>query len=679
MSDKISVIVPCYNREKYIKECVESLINQDYPLSDTELIFVDDASSDGTMEILKFYEETYPDSILIITNDVNSGYAGRMRNIGLQYATGLYVTFVDSDDRVSRDYLSVLYKKIRETGADVVAGSSVMVNDEGKELSKINKINRVYDVSDTGDFQALLAAEEKNGAVWGKLYSAEFIRSNAIRCEETIHISEDYYFSMQCFFKANKYCTFDKEIYYYRRNEDGLFFDKRSIEYLPDIFVVQVKLHDLYLSRKEEIWTLVEWFYYESVLIARRKAYNAGLTEYYERLLPKIKKLISSYVPGMKKNRFVLQQQNDESAVIYEELFGKRPYLVDILIPSAKQGGPENIINMFGKYCEDKSIRIRVIQMVYGGFNWAIPNIDFNYIYPEGIDQNNNTFLLGYAGFLSEREKPDLILATAWPFLSYVAGIVKNKLKLSCQVVSWLHASIAENEKAGYGGCEALAYADMHLAISEQVKNEIIEACPKGIIVRINNPVSKNKVHKKPNGYDSLKLAYIGRVSAIKRLDILIQAVIRAKGNWNVSIIGDGENMTEIREMIEKNGISDRISLFGWMEDPWEKAIDAAFTILSSDYDCYPMSVIESLANGVPVLAAHNGGVDEIIRNGYNGYFFEKGNVDSLTKLLDEISSGKKRRPISEACIESVKENEEDIAMDNFYNTILKSIITEEI
>ncbi len=323
MSDRISVIVPCYNRQEYIRECVDSLLSQSYPLSDIELIFVDDASTDNTVDILKEYEGRHPDNIIIVTNVENSGYAGKMRNIGMQYASGEYITFVDSDDIVSPEYLSCLHDIITKNEADVAVGSMVIFGNGGKELSRISKIKRVYDTSVTSDFQELLAIEENNAGACGKLFKADFIFENGIAFSETVHISEDYFFTMQCFFKAKRFCTTDDVLYFYRRNESGLWFNKKPKGNLLDAFMTQVNLYDLYLSRLDEVWELVEWFFYAAAVSTRRKALYTGLQdEYVNVALPYIRSSIAMLVPGMKNNRFVLQRRDEEAEKVYEELFG---------------------------------------------------------------------------------------------------------------------------------------------------------------------------------------------------------------------------------------------------------------------------------------------------------------------------------------------------------------------
>ncbi len=108
--EKISVIIPCYNVVSYIDRCLSSVMEQSIGLENVEVICVDDASVDNTVEKLLVWEQTYPDSIIVVKSGKN-GRQGTARNIGLTYASGDWVAFIDSDDWIEPDYLERLYEK----------------------------------------------------------------------------------------------------------------------------------------------------------------------------------------------------------------------------------------------------------------------------------------------------------------------------------------------------------------------------------------------------------------------------------------------------------------------------------------------------------------------------------------------------------------------------------------
>ena len=116
---KISVITPCYNSYDYLDKCFDSLVNQTIGIENIEIIFVNDASTDNTGEKLNSYEALYPESILVIHLDENVKQGGA-RNVALQYVSGEYIIFVDSDDWVDLSYFETVYNIAKENNNEVV-------------------------------------------------------------------------------------------------------------------------------------------------------------------------------------------------------------------------------------------------------------------------------------------------------------------------------------------------------------------------------------------------------------------------------------------------------------------------------------------------------------------------------------------------------------------------------
>lgn len=115
----ISIIIPCYNSAQYLDRCIKSLLQQTLSFDQLQLVFVNDASTDNTLSILLAYEAKYPKLITVIDSPSNLKQGGA-RNLGLQYATGDYVGFVDSDDWVEPDMYEQLYRKAIDYQCDIV-------------------------------------------------------------------------------------------------------------------------------------------------------------------------------------------------------------------------------------------------------------------------------------------------------------------------------------------------------------------------------------------------------------------------------------------------------------------------------------------------------------------------------------------------------------------------------
>jgi glycosyltransferase involved in cell wall biosynthesis len=213
---KISVIVPCYNVEKYIRECLDSILGQSIGMEHLELILVDDRSTDGTVAILKEYEQTYSDNIILVLCEEN-GRQGTARNIGLQYASGDYVLFVDSDDWIHRDLLKIVCRVAKEYACDIVqfrdsgargkmyAGEPFTV-----QLYEYKKNRKEY----------LLHSEILNESCRTKLYRKDLLDRAQVRFAEKLCYEEPL-FTYPLKFYADRVGVVELPLYFYRLNEKG--------------------------------------------------------------------------------------------------------------------------------------------------------------------------------------------------------------------------------------------------------------------------------------------------------------------------------------------------------------------------------------------------------------------------------------------------------------------------
>ena len=139
MSKKLSIIVPVYNMaaEGKLNYCLDSLVGQTIRgMYDYEILCVDDASTDESLEILLDYQKRYPELICVIPNAVNLRQGGA-KNVGLKNAEGEWIGFIDSDDWVSPDYYEKLLKKAEETGADLVGCDYSLVDHHTFTVGKV--------------------------------------------------------------------------------------------------------------------------------------------------------------------------------------------------------------------------------------------------------------------------------------------------------------------------------------------------------------------------------------------------------------------------------------------------------------------------------------------------------------------------------------------------------------
>ncbi len=208
--DKISLIIPMYNVENYIDECLNSVINQDYGIQNIEVILIDDCSNDKTVQIVENYVQKY--NFILIKNKSNSGQAVS-RNKGIAIATGKYIAFLDSDDILYKNNLSQLYNQMVENDADLVFARLNSFNSKGEYGYYSDKYINEYKVTNVYESPNLLNCI----SICSKLYKASLIK-NIKFLEHTFH--EDNSFTLETLFNAKKIAIYPKYLYYRRIRED---------------------------------------------------------------------------------------------------------------------------------------------------------------------------------------------------------------------------------------------------------------------------------------------------------------------------------------------------------------------------------------------------------------------------------------------------------------------------
>ncbi len=232
---EISVIVPCYNVEKYIDRCMESLVNQTIGLDNLELILVDDASTDCTLEKLKEWEARYPESIILISYEENIRQGGA-RNVGMQYASGDYIGFVDSDDWVEPDMLEIMLGEMIKNNRDIVYCR--FYRDSGREVKehKLDGTVAHLFVDNEEKRREFIRSNCLGYGVWDKIYRRDFLERNHIYFPEQVAY-EDIFFSGLYYLYAERITIVNYELYHYFVNEESTVLRKNA-EYHDDILKV---------------------------------------------------------------------------------------------------------------------------------------------------------------------------------------------------------------------------------------------------------------------------------------------------------------------------------------------------------------------------------------------------------------------------------------------------------
>ena len=229
---KVSVIVPVYNVEDYLIECLTSIINQ--TLKEIEIICIDDCSTDSSYNILEEYAKK-DDRIRIIPHKENKGL-GPARNTGIKEAKGEYISFIDSDDYISKDYLENLYNTAKKYNTDVVNNINIKKKLDNKlylyEININNYLSRFQKLFKKNHFEGISNAnikDEKENTknypfvvAWNKLYRKTFLLDNDLFFMDIKKGSEDEDFYQRLLLNSPSISYNHNSIYYYRVRTSSL-------------------------------------------------------------------------------------------------------------------------------------------------------------------------------------------------------------------------------------------------------------------------------------------------------------------------------------------------------------------------------------------------------------------------------------------------------------------------
>lgn len=235
---KVSIIVPVYNVKKYLRKCLDSLINQ--TLKDIEIICINDGSTDKSLEILEEYKNR--DSRIILLNQENSGQSVA-RNRGIEIAKGEYLGFVDPDDWIDLDYYEKLYNAASTNNTDIAVGGIIRVT--GIKKKKFLNFEKET-ITDNTNLKFELCDVPEKSYVWNKIYKTEKLKEIGLEFEKGIFY-EDCIFTPQALFFLEKMVTVPNIYYYYLRrgnstvkqrsekaNADNVYAHKKANDFIKE-------------------------------------------------------------------------------------------------------------------------------------------------------------------------------------------------------------------------------------------------------------------------------------------------------------------------------------------------------------------------------------------------------------------------------------------------------------
>lgn len=257
---ELSIVVPIYNVEQYLEECLESI----YKLNiKKEIILVNDESPDNSHKIMEKYKKLHPMDTTIV-NQRNKGLSGA-RNSGLRVAKGKYIAFIDSDDFIDTKKYEEFFNKGKHKKLDIIIGNYQKY--DGKKYLDVckrdKKINNFGVINGKEFFEKSMELNSFKEEVWDDIYNREFLINNNLKFKEGL-LHEDTLFFIQALIKAEKVEYLDIPFYIYRQRDDSIMSIQNYKNQQHKIFIVneliklqnEVKIKSLSKYSLDLLWNV---------------------------------------------------------------------------------------------------------------------------------------------------------------------------------------------------------------------------------------------------------------------------------------------------------------------------------------------------------------------------------------------------------------------------------------
>ncbi|MGL4866630.1 MAG: glycosyltransferase [Cetobacterium sp.] len=258
MEIELSIVVPIYNVEKYLKDCLESLFS--IKNIKKEIILVNDGSTDGSLKIAEEYKKNYPNETILI-NKKNGGLSSA-RNAGLDIAKGKYISFIDSDDFIDSLKYEQVFNMGKKMGLDIIVGTAIKYKDGN--LEKFYRSEEIVNSEILTGNEFLELSFKTNCyrmEVWDDIYLTSLLKENNIQFKEGL-LHEDELFTPIVFSKAKKVKLINTSFYYYRQREGSIMHTRTTKNIIAYIYIIKELSKIILTQQPKEYMTqyIYEWY-----------------------------------------------------------------------------------------------------------------------------------------------------------------------------------------------------------------------------------------------------------------------------------------------------------------------------------------------------------------------------------------------------------------------------------
>lgn len=313
---KVSIIIPAYNCEKTLIQCLGNVVNQ--TLKDIEVILVNDASTDRTWDIILECEAQFPEIIMAINLETNRG-AGGARNVGLMYATGEYIGFVDSDDIIATDMYEKMYNEAVRGDYDIV---DCGYYNEEKDIAMVHTSDELTgDLNSTKRRQLIVSG----GYLWSRIFRRKLLTDSGIQLRENV-ILEDCEYLMYMFAKAERMGNVKEILYNYRYFKNSLSKSFNVIKYYDNATAAMDAIYNTMspLADYDDLREAVEYAIFRLASFCANLCFSYGKNEKMfsvEKGLKGIRERINKYISiPYRQNKYIVNKISVEDLEIIKKV-----------------------------------------------------------------------------------------------------------------------------------------------------------------------------------------------------------------------------------------------------------------------------------------------------------------------------------------------------------------------
>lgn len=687
---RVSIIVPVYNAEKWLEDCLTSALGQS--VTDIEVIAVDDGSADASLEILRDFAARDP-RLTVLVNAKNQGQAAA-RNRGVDASTGRWIAFLDSDDQLLPDFCRILPAEGEKSGADIVKGRA-----------KIIELDGTVHETPLAWHQDIMQKSPLcfNESWWTAIYRAEKIRGK-IRLHEDALTAEDLIFLAEAISLPLRTVCVDDVVYLHilRENSTSELRDRslKKIEACIDAGVsILQTLNERQVERTDpagyRVWAREALRWLGGFHRAKEDERDAALALCAARA-PQVASLIRCDWPGSKKflMPFVLKILSDDRLMFARRLLFRcygaaknRKHrrgpagsgrLKCLFIMHDWDGGAEKTSLNLAKSLDRKTIDPTVCCLHH------LPQLTA--MMPEGQKfsmPDAPGLLPKLRHFWKMRQmaaQSDVVVGTL-----QLQSVLAAALLAPGKTIAWLRNDLS-GKFEGRRGVAVRAYkallawalrrARTIVCVSEGVRRSSAALWP-DLAPRLKvlwNATDTEKIRSEAARplpadleacFQKPVILGVGRLEKQKNFPLLIEAcaLLRERGrDFDLCLVGRGSLRESLEQLAKDKGLQAHVHFAGWQSNPYALMARSAVLALSSNHEGNPNVVIEALCVGTPVVATNcPSGPDEILRGGEYGRLVPMNDARALADALEAALDA----PRDAAQIEAGKRRAEDFSLEN--------------